>query len=205
MHKHSCSSRFPKTPLPASPTERYNVIVDTQWLFVRNVARRFGVSSHHRDDIAVEVFLRFRKHVETITELPVIRAWLWTATMRIAQEHFGAPATRHETPTAAELIRLEGQAPPAEDSYLRREYFESLLVHIEALEPKRRAVFKAYAIDGLPVSQIARDLGIPPATVYNRLRLARRKLRASLRRERLADQRKRRELQAALTEGSKKK
>jgi RNA polymerase sigma-70 factor, ECF subfamily len=180
-----------KTAEPTTPAGRYKAIVQRQWAFVRNVARRCGVPERYRDDIAIEVFLRFQKHVEDITAPSVVRAWLRTTTVHIAHEHFGAPASRYETPTAAERIRLEGQTAGAEEGFLKLETFLSLLEHVEALEPGRRAVFLAYAVDGLPISQIARNLGIPQATAYNRLRLARRQLQAALRRERLTEQRRR--------------
>jgi len=158
---------------------------------VRNAARRYGVPERHRDDIAIEVFLRFQKHAATITAPSVVRAWLRTTTLHVAHEYFDARVSRYETPTPADRLKLEGLVAAAEEGFLKKETFQALLEHVEALEPRRRAVFLAYALDGLPVAQIARKLGIPQATAYNRLRLARRELQAALKRERLREERRR--------------
>jgi RNA polymerase sigma-70 factor (ECF subfamily) len=171
-------------------TVEYTAIVQREWAFVRNAARRYGVPERHRDDVAIEVFLRFQKHAGAITAPTALRAWLRTATLYVAYEYFDARASRHETLTPTELIKLEGMVAGAEEGFIKKENLQVLLAHVDELEPKRRAVFRAYAIDGLTVAQIARRFGIPQATAYGRLRLARRDLQASLKRERLVEERK---------------
>jgi RNA polymerase sigma-70 factor, ECF subfamily len=156
---------------------------------VRIVARRCGVPERHCDDIAIEVFLKFQRHTGTITAPPVIRAWLRTTTVNLSLEHIGARASRYERPTASELLTLEGQAASPEDGYLRKESFQDLLAHVEALEPKRRAVFRAYAVEGMSIAEIVARQGIPQGTAYNRLRLAREDLQAALRRDHLVERR----------------
>lgn len=191
MTTRRIGTRPRKTPEPASLGASYKAIVQREWAFVRNVARRCGVPERHRDDIAIEVFLRFQKHAAAITVPSVVRAWLRTTTFHVAHELFDAPASRHETLTATERIKLEGHASGAEEGFLKKETFLSLLEHVEALEPRRREVFMAYAVQGLSVAEIARSMGIPEPTAYNRLRLARDDLQMALRRERLIERRKR--------------
>jgi RNA polymerase sigma-70 factor (ECF subfamily) len=148
------------------------------------------VPERHRDDVAIEVFLRFQKHVGVITAPSVIRAWLRTTTLYVSHEYFDTRASRYETLTPTERIRLEGLVASAEEGFMKKENLQILLHYVDRLEPRRRAVFRAYAVDGLPVAEIAAYLGIPKATAYNRLRLARRNLQAALERERRIEERR---------------
>lgn len=192
MTTRRSGTRPKKTSEGASLTAKYTAIVQREWVFVRNAARRYGVPERHRDDVAIEVFLRFQKHAAVITAPSVIRAWLRTTTFHVSHEFFDAPASKHETLTPTELIKLEGMVAGAEEGFMKHESMQALVDHVDRLEPRRRAVFRAYAIEGLSVAQIAKRLRIPQGTAYNRLRLARRDLQASLKRERIIEQRKRR-------------
>jgi RNA polymerase sigma-70 factor (ECF subfamily) len=51
----------------------------------------------------------------------------------------------------------------------------------------RRAVFVLYDIDGEPMKEIARSLGIPVNTAYSRLRLARSEFGLAVKRLRAQD------------------
>ena len=53
-----------------------------------------------------------------------------------------------------------------------------------ATSPDMWRAFYAHVVDGLPVWTIARLEGVPRATIYNRLRIARRDLRAAIERKR---------------------
>jgi hypothetical protein len=49
-----------------------------------------------------------------------------------------------------------------------------------ATTPERWRVFRAYVVDGMAVTAIARAEQTTPASIYNRLSLARRDLRAAI-------------------------
>ncbi|MEZ4297007.1 MAG: sigma-70 family RNA polymerase sigma factor [Polyangiaceae bacterium] len=174
----------------SSPGAEYRAIVRREWRFVREVARCIGVPERHRDDIVIEVFLRFERHTSTITGPQVIRAWLRTTAVYVSYEYFDARPTRYEVPASIERLRVEGEIPSPEESYLEKEAYQNLLEHVNALEPRRRAVFRAFAVEGRTVTQIAAELGIPEATAHNRLRLARRDLSESIARAQRVDERK---------------
>ncbi|MBK8252311.1 MAG: sigma-70 family RNA polymerase sigma factor [Polyangiaceae bacterium] len=157
---------------------------------MRDEARRVGVPERYRDDIAIEVFLRFEKHTSTITSPHVVRAWLRTTTVNVCHEYFDTRSTRYELPVATERLRNECLVQSAEERAVQNETYGELLEHVNALEPKRRAVFRAYVIDGLTMEEVAATLGIPVPTAYNRLRLARADLQAALHRTAVAKARR---------------
>lgn len=171
-------------PPLTSPAERYKAIVAREWGLVRRVARRCGVPEGERDDIAVEVFLRYQKHVLAVAAPPAVRAWLRRATRLVAHEHFSASASVHEELSPAGLLDAAAQVACAEEGYLEKERCLALLAHLEDLPPAMREIFLAFAVEGLSIAQIGERCGLPPSTVWNRLRRVQEHLRGALRRDR---------------------
>ena len=86
-------------------------------------------------------------------------------------------------------IEREGRAAPHElvpssaELMEREERRRSLVRAVDALDPPLRTVVLLRYFEGLPPKQIARELGLPVTTVWNRLRRALALLRADLERE----------------------
>lgn len=87
-----------------------------------------------------------------------------------------APA---ESPTPEEML-LDAEATRRRDDFLRLENLRRLLD-----EPQYRA-FCGYVFDKRSVKQLAEAENVPVGTIHNRLRLARHRLRAELKRRRAA-------------------
>lgn len=174
-------------PELASPSVRYKAIVQQEWAYVRKAARRCGVPEHFRDDIAIEVFLRFQKHVATLLSPAAVRAWLRKATRLVSHEHFDTSASLYETPMPVERIKAVEQVSGVEEGYFRRERFISLLEHVDNLHPSLRKVFYAYTVDCLSIAQIGTLYDLPPSTVFNRLRAVQSELQEAVRRDREAE------------------
>jgi RNA polymerase sigma-70 factor (ECF subfamily) len=71
-------------------------------------------------------------------------------------------------------------ASPDPDALEQRDEVARVRAALAALSPDHRAVISLFAIDGLSHAEIADVLGIPEGTVWSRLHLARKKLRARL-------------------------
>lgn len=182
METRSLGAHDDWPPLTA-PAERYKAIVAREWGLVRRVARRCGVPEGERDDIAVEVFLRYQKHVLEVTAPAAVRAWLRRATRLVAHEHFSAAASAREELSPADRLDAAGQVACVEEGYLEKERLLALLAHVEALRPSMREIFLAFAVEGLSIAQIGERCGLPPSTVWNRLRRVQEQLRGALRRD----------------------
>ncbi len=62
-----------------------------------------------------------------------------------------------------------------------------VLAALDTLDLDRRVIFVMHEMDGTACPEIAEALGVPLNTVYSRLRLARQKFKAAIRRLRLKD------------------
>lgn len=184
-----------------------------EWSFVVDVAQSCGVPEAQCEDVAIEVFLRLERHFASMSssDPPVIRAWLRTTTVHLALEQsslratpggrFGALSSPREGrsgtlgsrpagPVDPDLMDPAAIVPTPEDQLIAAQTQGSLRSLVDTLEPHRRDVFIAHVIDEEPMTEVARRLGVPEATAYNRLRLARDELREIILRAWKADERK---------------
>jgi RNA polymerase sigma-70 factor (ECF subfamily) len=159
-------------------------IVENEWDFVVDVAQSAGVPHGQWEDVALDVFLRYEQHKGTIASPNAIRSWLKTTAFHIAHQYKNAKIARHELPTDPDELEPDDTAPSPEDMKSSQEGFDALVALVGALEPDRRAVFRAYVLEQTPIAEIAAEAGIPEGTAYNRLRLARADLQAALLRAR---------------------
>lgn len=155
--------------------------------FVMNTARRCGVSDADAEDVAQRVFMALQRRLHTLQSPESVRPWLLTVTRRLAMEIRGA-RREEDAISPGEIGELEDDEPLAEERIARSEERRQVLDLVEEIEPARRAVFVMYALDELPMREIAEALEIPIGTAYNRLRLARHDLREALRRRHHADE-----------------
>ena len=70
----------------------------------------------------------------------------------------------------------------SEEVLIEQERQEVLRRLLACLDDERRCVIVAYELEGVPMVDIARALGIPVNTAWNRLRLGREDLRAAWKR-----------------------
>jgi len=72
--------------------------------------------------------------------------------------------------------------PSAEDDWQAANRHQAVHAAIEELPPIFRAVFVRCELDGMPMSEIAKEIGIPVNTGYTRLHLARARFAEAVRR-----------------------
>jgi RNA polymerase sigma-70 factor (ECF subfamily) len=165
-------------------------VVAHEWEYVVLVAQRTGVPERQCEDIAIEVFIRLERNFATITSPFSMRAWLRTATVHVAHEYLRLRNLQRETLNDLNVVERGGYARSPEEVLSGVQTYGALLACVDALEPKRRAVFRAYAMEELQMSEVAARLRIRETTAYNRLRLAREDLQDALHRLWKADERK---------------
>lgn len=170
---------------------------------VLDVLLRCGIPESDAPDVAQAVILYAAPRW---AELPIPpddlagkrrRAYLVRIALGFAASYHVAEQKREERALRAALAEVPEAVPSPEELVLHREADAEQAAEVAvdelrtATKPEFWAAFYAHVVEGLPVATIARLEGIPSATVYNRLRLARRDLRAAITRKRARRQRER--------------
>jgi RNA polymerase sigma-70 factor (ECF subfamily) len=139
--------------------------------YVWNTLRRLGVRREDLEDVTHDVFLQVQRHLVEYDPARPIKPWLFGFAFRVASQHRRGAKRRPEPEGVAADVIDPGALP---DERMSAEQDRLLVVAaLDAIDGDRRAVFILYEIDGVPMDEIARALGIPVNTAYSRLRVAR--------------------------------
>jgi RNA polymerase sigma-70 factor (ECF subfamily) len=167
---------------PALPD--FRAIFEEQFAYVWNSLRHFGVRPSDLEDLAHEVFFRVHERLPEYDPSRPLRPWLFAFAYRVAAAH--RRLARHRV----EVFDAHADAPdrglPADEAVMRRQDGELAQRALEAVELDRRAVFVLHELDEIAIPEVAEALGIPTATAYSRLRLARQEFNVAVKRLRLA-------------------
>lgn len=116
------------------------------------------------EELVQEAFARLIPRWDTVREYDNPEAWVRTVAFRLASSRW-----RRAGIAARALVRL-GPPPVVAEPGTARLDAERLLA---GLPPKHREVLVLHHALGLPVEQVARELGVPVGTVKSRLSRAR--------------------------------
>ncbi|MDC0723220.1 sigma-70 family RNA polymerase sigma factor, partial [Nannocystis bainbridge] len=144
--------------------------------FVWAAARRFGVPPNLVEDAVQDVFMTAYRRLDEVRFEVSPRAWLHGVTRRIAAR-YRRTAARLNRRLAAVAAVPTGPLDPPQDRFAAAEQLERLLARLSG---STRAVFEMAELHGMSGPEIAGELGIPVATVYSRVRLAREQLQREL-------------------------
>jgi RNA polymerase sigma factor (sigma-70 family) len=159
------------TQIPASSLEQHG-------RFVRALALRLLADEHQADDVAQEAWLRFLEAPPRSALDP--RGWLAAVVRNLASNSRRSASRRKER---LELAACEGSAPGPEAEIVAGEVVRSVSEAVAALpEPYRSTVLARY-YHGWEPSRIARETGVPLATVKSRLQRSHALLRERLDRQ----------------------
>ncbi len=139
--------------------------------YVWNSLRRLGVSNVDLEDVTHDTFLQVFRAYERYEPSRPIKPWLFGFAFRMASDHRRRSRRRAETST--EGLELVDPAGGPGEQLAVRERLALAQSALETLELGRRAVFILHELDGVSIPEVAATLGIPVATAYSRLRLAR--------------------------------
>ena len=149
--------------------------------YVWTTLRRLGAQARELDDLTHEVFIQIFRHLEQYDPRRPIKPWLFGFVLRIASEHRRRGPHRVEVLSEPEVVDA---TPSPVERLLAEERRQLAWAALEQLELKRRAVFILHEIDGYPIPDVAEALGVPLATAYSQLRLARQDFSKAARRMR---------------------
>jgi RNA polymerase sigma-70 factor, ECF subfamily len=138
--------------------------------YVWTTLRRLGAPPRDLDDLTHEVFIQVFRHLEQYDPRRPIKPWLFGFVLRIASEHRRRGPHRVEVLGEPEVVDA---TPGPVERLLAEERRQLAWAALGQLELKRRAVFILHEIDGYPIPEVAEALGVPLATAYSQLRLAR--------------------------------
>jgi RNA polymerase sigma-70 factor (ECF subfamily) len=145
--------------------------------------RRLGVVERDLEDAAHEVFvIAYRRLADFEVGRPV-RPWLTGIAWRVAaDERRRARHRRERMPGDASLATrcAEGLSPEA--ACAQQQARDLVARALDTLDLDRRVVFVMAELDGASGPEIAVALEVPLNTVYSRLRVARQRFAASVRR-----------------------
>jgi RNA polymerase sigma-70 factor, ECF subfamily len=169
--------------LPAFPS-----VYAEHFRAVWRTLRRLGVAPAQLDDAVQDVFLVVHRRLPEFDGRS-LRGWLYAIAVRVASDHRRNAAHQRTVPLSEALI------DPAPDPARTSELSASVrLLHelLAELDERQRTVFVLGELEELSVPEIAEALGENLNTVYSRLRAARARFEAALRRHRERSQRGRR-------------
>jgi RNA polymerase sigma-70 factor (ECF subfamily) len=163
---------------PAS--EAFDRMYREEFPYVWRSLRRLGGRPADLEDLAHDVFVVVHKRLADYDESRPLRAWLFGIAFRVASDYRRRARFRAEVATGD--VEATSQAPRADDQLAAEQDRALVIEALAALDLDRRAVFVLHDIDGVAAPAIADALAIPVNTVYSRLRIARERFAAAVRR-----------------------
>lgn len=146
--------------------------------YVLRSLQRLGVSTRDLEDVAQDVFIHVHRRIDEYDPARPIRPWLFAFCFRTAQNHLRL--ARHRERPDAEIGHTAPDARTPFEAAAEQQTRARLLSALNELSLERKSVLILHDIDGVSAPDIARQFQMPVNTVYSRLRLARRDLKAAL-------------------------
>ncbi len=145
--------------------------------YIYRTLRRMGAWPSEIEDLAQEVFLALRRSWTNYDPTRPIRPYLFGIAFRIAAAH----QRKRNREVAFGIVDPDDAAPWPDEALQSKQARAIMLVALERVPLRRRAVLVMHDLDDIPVADVAAVLGIPLFTAYSRLRKARRELEATVR------------------------
>lgn len=156
--------------------ETYDACFDHVW----HTLRRLGVPERDLEDAAHDVFVVVHRRLPDFEPGRPVRPWLSGIAWKVASDRRRSARARHESVGVEREPRDAG--PDAERLVQAREDRALVQAALDALDLDRRVVFVMHELDGASAPEIAAALDVPLNTVYSRLRVARERFAAAVRR-----------------------
>jgi RNA polymerase sigma-70 factor (ECF subfamily) len=176
----ACAHAEVSDEAPARPA--FDALYRAEFAYVWRSLRRLGARAADLEDLAHDVFVVVHRKLGDYDPARPVKPWLFGIAFRVASDY------RRRARFAAEVtgghVEAVASAPRA-DEWLAAEEDRALVMEaLATLDLDRRAVFVLHDIDGVAAPEIAAALAIPLNTVYSRLRAARQRFTAVVRRRR---------------------
>lgn len=150
--------------------------------YVWRTLRRLGVATSDLEDVAHEVFVVVHRRLADFDGHRPIKPWLFGISFRLASQDRRRAHRRFELAIPMDSPSIE---PCADDLLESDDRRRMVLECLQTLDVDQRAVLILLDIDGESAADVASAMNIPLPTVYSRLRVARSKFAAAVRRAKL--------------------
>lgn len=164
--------------------ERFRALYDAELDWALRTLRRLGVPPADVEDLVHDVFVVVHRRLAELEPGRPVRPWLFGIAYRIAGNHFSRARQTREVADDDDTVHTD-PAPAADEKLVAEQRRAAVLAALAALDLDQRAVCVMHDLDGVAAPAIARALGVPLNTVYSRLRIARQKVAATLKRMRV--------------------
>jgi RNA polymerase sigma-70 factor (ECF subfamily) len=154
-----------------------------EFAFIWRLLRRLGVLERDLPDIAHDLFVVVFRRLPLYDRSRPVRPWLFGIAFRVVSDYRKSARFRREI--LGSPPDLADQAPAADERVAAEQARAMVIRVLDKLDLDRRAVLVMHDLEGQTVPEIAAALGVPVATAYSRLRLAREDVAAALKRLRL--------------------
>jgi RNA polymerase sigma-70 factor (ECF subfamily) len=168
----------------AADAVRLRGIVDRHYDFLWRTLRYLGVPAAALDDAAQQALWVLARRLGEIAPGAEM-SFLFATAVRIAAEARRA-ASRQRSSPVEDVDAFTAGEKGADELLDERRAHEALREMLDAIPVDLRVVFVLFEIEELTIAEVAEMVGIPAGTVASRLRRAREKFRALVRRRRLA-------------------
>ena len=176
-------SLYEGTREPSPATVDFPRLYKEEFAFVWRLLRRLGVLERDLPDIAHDLFVVVFRQLSLYDQSRPVRPWLFGIAFRVVSDYRKSARFRREILESPP--DLADQAPAADERVAAEQARAMVIRVLDKLDLDRRAVLVMHDLEGQTVPEIAAALGIPVATAYSRLRLAREDVAAALKRLRL--------------------
>lgn len=148
--------------------------------FVWRQVRRLGVSDADVEDVCQHVFEVVHRQLPGFRGESKLTTWLFGIVTRVVSDF---RRSAHERRRADHSGDIEIAVAADQEAQLERGQARAILDQLlSQLDDEKRATFVLCELEGLEVKDVAEMMGCPLQTVYSRLRAAREKLEAAVRR-----------------------
>jgi len=190
MDRRAQSPTCATTPGPATtaPVD-FSALYRAEFAYAWRTLRRLGVPERDLPDLAHDFFVVVFRQLHLYDPSRPMRPWLFGIAFRVVSDY------RRSARFAREVL----EAPPdvtdhsaaADEQVADAEGRARVMQVLDQLDLDRRAVFVMHDLEEQTVPEIAAALGIPVATAYSRLRLAREDVAQVIKRLRAREERSR--------------
>ena len=166
----------------------FQEIYRAHFAYVWRTLARLGVRECELEDAAQEVFVVVYRRQDSFDASRPIKPWLAGIAHRVAIAERRRARHRREQLTDSPPAHAEQSTFPSPHQGVEaKQRRDRIRAALDTLDMDRRVVFVMSEMEEIPCTEIAEVLGIPTGTVYSRLRVARERFKAAIRRLRLRE------------------
>jgi RNA polymerase sigma-70 factor (ECF subfamily) len=132
-----------------------------------------------RDDIVQATFLEVRRSAGRFRGTSSVKTWILGIAANLARDHRRGE-TRRRARHACYVEHLAAVSPRPDDEAERRELLARIAAALATLPHDQQVAFVLCDLEGVPGVEVARALRVPEGTLWRRLHLARRAVRAAV-------------------------